>query len=365
MKIILLNHVNFTTKYCDFWNKLEKYTKLKSLTNVCEDVVNNNIVYHHYYCVDRTETRPYNGMFQFDTTNYIMPKLYYDNITLEQCIADRCAEIVNKNKKIILMYSGGVDSICFLVGFIKNYGYDFCREKMIVCANEQSIEGHSLFYEKFIRDKFELLSSTDSNITLADKTYRDTVIVNGDPANLFDGAVLLEKIMRMNIGLDDKNWKQEIKNNYAHLFGLYHPNAYEHLMDVIESSANSRNYSVDNMFDFIWWYNNNLLYMAHSLNMLRYNYHMLNNNKLGKEYWFNRFIPFFQTDKFTLWAYNKKQEILEDKLTEKIYKKHFKEYIKDFTGIDLKDYQGNAGFQQYLMKGRKEFTFLTNEYVPL
>jgi len=283
MKIILLNHVNFTTKYCDFWNKLEKYTKLKSLTNVCEDVVNNNIVYHHYYCVDRTETRPYNGMFQFDTTNYIMPKLYYDNITLEQCIADRCAEIVNKNKKIILMYSGGVDSICFLVGFIKNYGYDFCREKMIVCANEQSIEGHSLFYEKFIRDKFELLSSTDSNITLADKTYRDTVIVNGDPANLFDGAVLLEKIMRMNIGLDDKNWKQEIKNNYAHLFGLYHPNAYEHLMDVIESSANSRNYSVDNMFDFIWWYNNNLLYMAHSLNMLRYNYHMLNNNKLAND----------------------------------------------------------------------------------
>ena len=345
-------------------SKNREYLKYKSLTNVCEDVLNYNRIYSHRYCVDRTGTYSPKLGLKFDITDYVMPQLIQSNLSLNDCIFKRCEEILNKNKKIILMYSGGLDSVCCLSGFIRNYGIDLCVKRITICANEQSIASNPVFYDMCIKDKFEIIDSTNSNIKLADKKYRDTIIVNGDPANLFDGCVVLDKIMRLNISLDNKNWKQEIKKNHEHLFNVLFDKAYEHLIDVVEMSASSRNYSIDNVFDFVWWYNNNLLYMTHSLNMLKNFGPLLNANKLGKEYWKNRFIPFFQTDDFTLWAYNTKHEVLENKMTVNDYKKNFKQYINETVDYNLINL-GNAGFAHYLDTNVRQFTFLDENYIPI
>jgi len=285
--------------------------------------------------------------------------------TLDECMKKRCDDIINRNKKIILMYSGGIDSVCCLVGFIKNYGIDFCRERIIICANEQSKRSNLYVWDNFINDKFDVISSTNCNVTLADERYRDMLIVNGDPANVFDGAVLLDKIMRLGIKLDEKNWKQEIKNHHSVLFNNCVDDAYNHLIDVIQNSAASRDYHIENVFDFVWWYNNNLLYMVHSLNMLKNFDMLLTSNNLGKEYWVNKFIPFFQTDYFTQWSHGVKNDVMIDKMTNNTYKKYFKEFIIKIFDCDLRYDIGNSGFSKNLNKNAKQFLLLNDNYQPI
>ena len=357
MKIIWLNPAKIHIHHSVF-------LKYKSLTNICEDILNDNKIYSHHYCVDRTGTYIPAIPFRYDISNYIMPVLDSNFISLSDCITKRCHDIFGRNKKIILMYSGGIDSLCCLVGFIRNYGIDKCCERIIICANKQSRDSNPVFYDTFIKGNFEIIDSTNSNITLADVKFRDMIIVNGDPANVFEGAVLLEKIMRLGIPLDDRNWKQQVKEYHPQLFRSC-DGAYEHLIGVIESSAASRNYHINNVFDFVWWYNNNLLYMVQSLNMLKNYEPLLTVNKLGKEYWVNRFIPFFQTDYFTQWSYNIKHEVMENKLTNNIYKKHFKEYINEIYEYDLTDNIGNSGFSKHLSKQANQFLFLDENYTPI
>jgi hypothetical protein len=344
--------------------KSESILGYKSLTNICEDALNENKIYSHHYCVDRTGTYVPKLPFKYDISNHIMPELDNNFLSLEDCITKRCLDLFSRNKKIILMYSGGIDSLCCLVGLIRNYGIDKCCERIIICANKQSRDSNPVFYDTFIQGKFEIIDSTNSNITLADVKYHDMIIVNGDPANVFDGAVLLEKIMRLGIPLDDSNWKQQVKEYHPQLFKSC-DGAYEHLIEVIESSAASRNYHINNVFDFVWWYNNNLFYMVQSLNMLKNYEPILTANKLGKEYWVNRFIPFFQTDYFTLWSFNIKHEVMKNKLTNNIYKKHFKEYINEIYEYDLTDNIGNSGFSKHLSKQVKQFLFLDENYTPI
>jgi len=171
--------------------------------------------------------------------------------------------------------------------------------------------------------------------------------------------------MNLGISLDSKYWKQEIKKHHNVLFDNCCNDSYNHLIHVIESSANSRNYSIDNVFDFVWWYNNNLFQISHSINMLHFFHNLLIKYRLGKDYWRNRYIPFFNTDDFTRWSYSVKHEVMEYKLKENLYKKHFKFYVEDMIENDLKHYNGSSGFSPYMLKGTKGFSILTSEYVPI
>jgi hypothetical protein len=191
------------------------------------------------------------------------------------------------------------------------------------------------------------------------------LIVNGDPANLFDGAVLLDKIVRLGIKLNEKNWKQEIKKHHSLLFNDCVDGAYNHLISVIENSASTRDYHIENVFDFVWWYNNNLLYMVHSLNMLKNFDMLLTSNNLGKEYWLNRFVPFFQTDYFTQWSHGVKNDVMIDKITNNTYKKHFRRYMNDFFDYELIFNYEDTNFSKNLNKNAKQFILLNNEYKPI
>lgn len=344
--------------------------KHRSLTNICVDVNNNNRIYKHHCAVDRTGIYVPKTALKFDISNYIMPELQSNFKALDKCISDRCQEIFEKNKQIILFYSGGMDSLCCLVGFIKNYGISACAEKITIFANEASIRSLPDFYNKHILDNFNIVSSTNSNITLLDDKYSEHIIVSGDPANLFDDTVLIDATINLGIPLDSKYWKQEIKNHHEVLFDNCCNDSYNHLIYVIESSADSRNYSIDNVFDFIWWYNNNLFQISHSIKMLHFFYQLLIKYRLGKDYWHNRFVPFFNTDDFTRWSYNVKQEVMEYKMQENsyIYKQHFRRYIEDIAGSNFisKHYNNeNSGLYSHVLKGIRRFSILTSDYVPV
>lgn len=103
--------------------------------------------------------------------------------------------------------------------------------------------------------------------------------------------------------------------------------------------------------------------------MLQYFYNVLIKYNLGKEYWFNRYTPFFESSKFTQWSYATKNEMMEDRIREKYapagFKKQFKLYVGDMAESDFIHYDGSYGFSKFLKKGNRPFSMLTSEYVPL
>ena len=328
-------------------------------------------VYRHHFCVDRTiSTGSMIPIFKFDVSNYIMPILKESNITLERCISNRCEDIFNRtNKKIIFMYSGGKDSTCALVGFIKNFGLKECRERIIICANKNSIDSNFEFYRDYIYNQFEIISSNNCNYTLAEDYYKDNLIVNGDPANVFDGGMLLPYIMQLGIDIGSKHWKDVIRKHHATLFFNYEDlDCYSYLIDIIETTSANRGFKIETVFDFVWWYKHNFHWMVECLNMLKNFSPMLIKFNYGKKYWYNKFIPFFDTDDFVLWSYNDRENNLKQKLrnnSPKTYKLPFKQFMGDIiTDQKFLTELDTGTLSPNLNKNIKQFYLLNENYEP-
>lgn len=343
-----------------------KHKLWRSLINKAQNPINGKI-YRHHFCVDRTGS--IESPIKFDTSNFIMPTLEESNITLEQCIFNRCDDIFSKtNQKIIFMYSGGKDSTCALVGFIKRFGVKECQERIIICANEDSIQCNPKFYQDYI-NKFEIINSNNSNITLAQDQYKDNLIVNGDPANIFDGGLLLAHIIRLGINIQDKNWKDIIKKYHSILFFDYPElNCYSYLIDAIEISAANRQFKIQNIFDFVWWYKHNFHWIVECLNMLKNFSPMLDKFNYGKQYWHNKFIPFFDTNDFVLWSFNNRENDIKRKINDnssESYKLPFKQFIGDIiTDKKFLIESDNVYFSDNLDKSVKQFFILDENYKP-
>jgi hypothetical protein len=131
---------------------------------------------------------------------------------------------------------------------------------------------------------------------LAEDYYKDNLIVNGDPANVFDGGMLLPYIMQLGIDIGSKHWKDVIRKHHATLFFNYEDlDCYSYLIDIIETTSANRGFKIETVFDFVWWYKHNFHWMVECLNMLKNFSPMLIKFNYGKKYWYNKFIPFFDT----------------------------------------------------------------------
>ncbi len=340
----------------------------RSLITKAENQINGK-VYRHHFCVDRTGTIETGILpFRFDLSNYVMPTLKESDITLEQCVFNRCNDIFGRTtQKIIFMYSGGKDSTCALVGFLKRFGLKECQERIIICANQDSITSNFEFYRDYIQGKFEILSSNNSNITLSQDEYKDNVIVNGDPANVFDGGLLLAHMIRLGINIGDKNWKDIIKKHHSILFFDYPElNCYSYLIDTMEISAASRGFKIENVFDFVWWYKHNFHWIVECLNMIKNFSPMLDKFAYGKQYWRNKFIPFFDTDEFVLWSFNNRVSDLKRKIKDNSlasYKLPLKQFMSDMiTDQKFLTETDNVYFSNNLDKTVKPFFLLDENY---
>lgn len=113
------------------------------------------------------------------------------NVTIEEALNEEIKRIYNMNKKIYIMWSGGVDSTSIICSFIQN-GFD--KSNIFILHSESSIEEYPLFYKFLLEQKWNLLKfdyftlydmlntiiSDDNNVLLSgihgDKLYEGTFI---------------------------------------------------------------------------------------------------------------------------------------------------------------------------------------------
>jgi len=299
-----------------------------------------NLGYMHQPPIDRTGT--VDEPFNFDSSPFQMPVLTASKLKFSDACQMQVEAILNNaqkygGNKIIVTWSGGVDSTCVLAAFILHLGEVEAARRIIVCMNDYSIAEHPKFYQDYIlRCGFEVISS-DGYYETFPKTYANHVIVNGDPGGALDGGSALRLLVMKKDNILGADWKDQIRSIYPEVFNiraldnvLSDDRLFEHFLNAIETSAASANFEIKNAFDCMWWYYLNFKWQAMSLNFHKTCGTLFAQNLRSQATWNEMFVPFFASEAFQLWSYSSREVIAKSKMSEqwpKHYKKAFKELI--------------------------------------
>lgn len=241
-----------------------------------------------------------------------------------------------EGRKIVIMWSGGIDSTAVLASFIKNVpAQDF--ENYIIVLTVDSIEENPVFYEKFIQNKFKCISYIE--YTINDKELSNSIMLNGDPADCLFGPSIFMYGHLIESGDYRKPFKHNIRLISEALdraalpfvdkfkiqnFGTWY--SHKITKNLLEVSPPG----VDSIADWWWWHYYNFKWQYSVWRaILRRKANGFERDTLSQEN-IESYVKntFFNTDRFQQWSYsNLKNHVINNDAT--THKREVKEYIFD------------------------------------
>lgn len=217
----------------------------------------------HQFLLDRSETVQMPFRFHIDD-KYKFPKLSSSSDNFFETCMQAVENIKKENKKIYIMWSGGIDSTMVLVLFLMS---KLDKDQLVVVCNTDSISEYYWFWKTFVKNECSLMS-TEKLMQYSKHNVLDGIIITGDPNDAFFGASVANKFVddfginflhlpcsRENILKTTKFLKLSDKS--SHCF-------YDLMTETMKSSPRP----IESVFDFYWWYCYNFLWM-HNLEKLR------------------------------------------------------------------------------------------------
>lgn len=130
-----------------------------------------------------TFTNPWNA----DSSKlFIMPAIRTVDDSLSDLLNQRACELLSlsarENRRIAIMWSGGIDSTCMLSSFIKNAHN---LDQLVVYCNHNSIKENPEFYKNHILGKIECCDVADLDVT--DELFKSYILLHGDPGDCIYG----------------------------------------------------------------------------------------------------------------------------------------------------------------------------------
>lgn len=150
-----------------------------------------------------TEVRARQGTFTTPwgaTTSklYAPPALIYINDKFDDIVNDRAVELnqiaKDQKKKILIQWSGGIDSTLVLSAFIKNLSAQDLENVSVVMTVYSILENYD-FYTTQIKNKINCIPWL--NIVITDDFLKHNMLLHGDPADALLGpsVSMYEKLM--------------------------------------------------------------------------------------------------------------------------------------------------------------------------
>ena len=273
-----------------------------------------NFIRDHIYGIDDLRAR--SGSFttpwaaHIDTL-FTPPPLVYIPDRLSDLLDNRAIELNNiakeSNKKLILMWSGGIDSTSVVSAFIKNLSKQDLKN-ILICLSSDSILENTNFYLSHISPNFEYISYYD--IEVSDAFLADNILVHGDPGDCIYGPSLA---MYKNL-ISDGRHLQPWRNNLPNIINEI--NAVNLNTNIPDGFANwyvdkiTTNLlevgpeGVDSVSDWWWWHYFNFKW---EFSVSRPFFNMRSNLKSSINH--DNFLfyvgnTFFNTPKFQQWSYS-------------------------------------------------------------
>ena len=272
---------------------------------------------------------------------YDPPRLIFNKQSLHDLINQRAIEIFelakSKKKRIIIMWSGGIDSTVILTSFLKNLNL-VDHEMITVALTPHSIADNPDFYFKFISTNKRIRIVSASELEVTDEFLNKNIILHGDPG---DGILGPSTGMYTYFSSNNQHlepWKKHLKtiqqlleptlkqNNFVQ------PGIGKWFVDIAVRTLEESGYSdhVSSVADWYWWTYFNFKYSSMCTYPL---YHTRLKNDCAplseENIEFYSKTVFYHTPEFQCWSYSNLKELIGSNV-HKTYKLKAREYIYDF-----------------------------------
>lgn len=249
-------------------------------------------------------------------------RIDFDNLTNARSL--ELKQQLEHFKRVYVFWSGGIDSTLILSAILKNWNVEDLRYLTVVC-NEDSINEHSNFYNNFIKDKLEVVSS--DLFFKNELTFQiDCVYVTGDSGDTMIGYTELENFNKMYPNIYNKSYKKHSKE-LVEYFGNG-PLGYYSYKRIVQS-LQQQNLDFDTVFDFLWWIEFNWAYSLEVYYML-WSYCLLPDYIDTKTFMKNNVFNWFGDIRYQHWAMSAVGTDQRIQNTIQSFKYSYKKYIYEF-----------------------------------
>lgn len=260
-----------------------------------------------------------------------MPKYEVFDKSYAECCDDRAKQILDTNKKLVVFWSGGIDSTTMLTALLKNSTKEQQQRISILMSNESILQNEK-YYNDVICGNFDIIHTSNCVYYLGSEDYLCVVGENND--ELF-GTNFIYTITKLD-GIDMLQDEPTISK----LLSLLNRNKLLIVdVDVLEirTNINLMNDIVDkcpievkNIFTYFWW-----LHFCLTWNVSYTRIMAFANHNISPE---QNYLSFFNTKDFQLWSMNNIDKI--DITSWKTIKQFAKDYIFSYHQDEV--YKQNA-----------------------
>lgn len=267
-----------------------------------------------------------------------LPEFKNISYTLEEACQKRCVELMNHsirtNKKLVIMWSGGIDSTTILVSFLTSCSKEDIKNNIIVLLNDLSIEENPQFYHKHIKNVF--------NVDLSDKYpkyfyTKNYMVVTGEGNDQLFGSSLTPLYIYKygNKSILSSDFKSNLIELYSEILsnklGADKVSFYKdcekivHIQSIITDNAPIK---IDAVYKFLWWINFVTRWQAVYIRLS-----CIKDVAINQVEYENNYFMFYSSEDIQLWIMNNTDKLISDRWSS--YKLPCKEIILTFD----KNYQ--------------------------
>jgi hypothetical protein len=278
-----------------------------------------------------------------------MPEYRKYDKSFDEICDDKARELLNRlgNRKLAVMYSGGVDSTLILCSLIKNATKEELKRVVVLLSNE-SIGENPNFYYNYIIKNFECVSSYRFPYFLGDDNY---LFVSGENADQLFGSQVNDSFTKENPYTDLFKTMNEAEGQIMDYFNIKldasNKKYAEPMMLIFKKMVDAAPIELNNVYKFFWWINFVTKWQSVYVRILPYS---MNKTTLKLE---ENYTTFYCSEDFQLWSMNNTDKFSE---IDSAGKRIPKQYIVDVNGD--KEYLNKPKFGSlaHLVK-RKEFVY--------
>lgn len=273
-----------------------------------------NRMFAGWFCADRFGILNKYSCYRVAEFNEKFPKA--KNLSLSDICDNRAVELMNQNKPIVVLWSGGVDSTAIVSSFLKN---NIPLDQLTVAYSAMTEEEYPLFLETMRKQGVNL--QRKDNIPAYCNELSDCLIINGWCADQLFGS----DVHRFNIELYNKPWKEGIREMLITRGIHLNEKSLEALENVYSDYAQKLGLEISEFCEFAWMYNFSIKWT-----FVREAAKLICVNKVTRDC----VVNFFETDDFQSWSVSnfdniKKHNVFKEP---KFYKQPLKQYVFDFNG---------------------------------
>jgi hypothetical protein len=193
-------------------------------------------------------------------SEYLPPAFTFTNLSFSDVADQRAIELFSiakaTNRRILILWSGGIDSTAVLSSFIKNLE-PADRDILTITLSSRSILENSHFYVNHISNKLDCLHY--SNFDLTPELLKKYIVIHGDPGDCLQGPSIPAYAKFIQQGTHKDPWRNHISGiidsvqphpshpHYSEGFGKWFVNAVSANLEEINPE------NVITVADWWWW----------------------------------------------------------------------------------------------------------------